>query len=507
MAVYYVKPETAGGSPSGAGSVADPWNGLADIDATPFSDGDTLILNDGTYTSETYTVDQTRGSGGLLIRAATHHGVLMDGNADTAHGIIGTGREHIHIEGIRFLNYTSSAITFRSSSSRLANGCTIAGCTGKGGASGFSIGPCNPGDNIELLGHMTNVVIDDCSVDDVSSHGISLHGRGTIRNSTCNKASNSTDNRWGIYAKPDAFSYKTPSPWDGAGTGVRSIALTTLNALYTTKVVVGVVATGRTPGSGPYILAENTGTPTTPSVNEFGFSSGTVYINIGEDPDNKSIIMQFSITDGVLFENNITTNSQNDGGNTDGVGIGFDIGMQNSIMRYNFSANNQGDGIQFNIGVGHLVYGNVSVNNDDNGLSFPTTSGNCQVYHNYTAGNATSGIDVKRLASGETITIRNNIINEATDITETNIDGTLTQGYNHGVGTSGTGSLQTLPQVSTDYKTTFTSDGHRAGLYIAGFHDTYNNNGDSWGDKVSIGLDDNGYSERKYKENKRNRRR
>jgi hypothetical protein len=62
-----------------------------------------------------------------------------------------------------------------------------------------------------------------------------------------------------------------------------------------------------------------------------------------------------------------------------------------------------------------------------------------------------------------------------------------------------TNSQQVSPNIyGPEYKTEFTSPGYRAGVSISGLHDTVNNGSDSWGDKISIGLDDNGYSRRRY---------
>jgi hypothetical protein len=60
-------------------------------------------------------------------------------------------------------------------------------------------------------------------------------------------------------------------------------------------------------------------------------------------------------------------------------------------------------------------------------------------------------------------------------------------------------SIEGNPQVSSpEYLTEFSSSAYRAGIVITGLHDTVNNGSDSWGDKPSIGLDDNGYSRRRY---------
>jgi hypothetical protein len=141
-------------------------------------------------------------------------------------------------------------------------------------------------------------------------------------------------------------------------------------------------------------LAKNTTTPTTPGINEFGWSSGVLYINFATNPNTIQTGITYSEFKNFIIEYNESYGAINwlPYPYDEGHGIALDDWAGPGIIRCNYTHDNQGLGISCNKGFGNQIYGNIIANNALGGITawHDTKIRNNTFYQNGIADIATS---------------------------------------------------------------------------------------------------------------------
>ena len=177
MTIWYLKPETGGGSPTGAGTILDPWNGYTNIDwtETGIQPGDFFELGDYSYDEGVLNA----GGSGTSGNPITIQNGVVDGGA-TAGCLASIAYDYISYLNIDGKNaeVTAAAIFKSGHSTATPVGIKYTNCTATGG--GF-------------LGFQTtssSYFIDGCLTDDSFvtdclqvNAGTGASG-GTVQNST-----------------------------------------------------------------------------------------------------------------------------------------------------------------------------------------------------------------------------------------------------------------------------------------------------------------------------------
>jgi hypothetical protein len=110
-------------------------------------------------------------------------------------------------------------------------------------------------------------------------------------------------------------------------------------------------------------LTENTGTPTAPGANEWGWSANVLYINVGENPNtNHTIWWTPNYCDGVVYRDCLAESTVATGG-FDGAGFGADTLTSGWKFQSCLSKNNQGEGFVSNIARTSTFIGCIALNN------------------------------------------------------------------------------------------------------------------------------------------------
>lgn len=163
-------------------------------------------------------------------------------------------------------------------------------------------------------------------------------------------------------------------------------------------------------------LVKNTTTPTSPSPGEFGFSAGTVYINIGADPTGHTFNFAYGLGGyGIVYNYCYAFDNKAyvDYPWHEGHGFAFDDYSSFSSINNCYSTGNEGAGLSINQGEQITVRNCVFANNDYYGISINGLP-NHYIYNNLLYNNGATlpvkyaEIFVSGRASG--VDIRNNII-------------------------------------------------------------------------------------------------
>lgn len=136
-------------------------------------------------------------------------------------------------------------------------------------------------------------------------------------------------------------------------------------ALTAAESAEGRIGYVKSPITNRRLVSENTSTPTTPGLDEYGLSGSELYINLGQTPNGLSIAYAFHECSGITFDECIAyenyANTQS--AYPEGHGIALDGFAENSIVKKCQSFNNEGGGISVAGGSGNTVeccvaYGN-----------------------------------------------------------------------------------------------------------------------------------------------------
>lgn len=153
-------------------------------------------------------------------------------------------------------------------------------------------------------------------------------------------------------------------------------------------------------------LTENTGTPTTPGANEWGWSAGTLYIDIGESPNTgHTIYYSLNFSDGMEFNDCISTGSKKKN-NLDGAGFGADTLTAGWTFNRCLALSNEGEGFVSNIALSAAFHGCIGdLNNIGIGINNAITAivTNCTLVRSLQAGIACTN-------PNGAVTVRNTVL-------------------------------------------------------------------------------------------------
>lgn len=164
--------------------------------------------------------------------------------------------------------------------------------------------------------------------------------------------------------------------------------------------------------SGSYgLMSQNTSTPTTPGLGEWGLSGTVLYINV--DSETIDVHVFYGIATSRYYYNYFGGCLDAAGG--DGDNLYFDNGSEDCVAQYNIITNSDGSGISLGRTTNPIVSSNLIYNNGiDEGQNFRAgitlqrqTTG-AIIYNNTIVGHV-NGIALYQYAGG-TVSIKNNII-------------------------------------------------------------------------------------------------
>lgn len=181
MATYYVSPTGNDGNP---GSEVSPWRTIP-FACTQIADGDTVIVEDGTYTDFPIEISNNN----ITLAARNRCGVNLDGGYVNENGIQFTGGSGQTIDGLEIQRFTEAGGSV--CGIELFNGganATIQNCEihdiGNDGTSGVSTG------QNAIFVEVDGVTIQGCYIHDIGrtgpvelrnhDHGVYIDGSGTL---------------------------------------------------------------------------------------------------------------------------------------------------------------------------------------------------------------------------------------------------------------------------------------------------------------------------------------
>lgn len=190
--------------------------------------------------------------------------------------------------------------------------------------------------------------------------------------------------------------------------GWTNTSSTIYSRAFTTTTVYSVMTTNSTY---PW-LTQNTATPTTPAAGEFGVDSGTLYINIGTNPNGTSVSYAHTRCHNVHYLFNTIYGTQSVDA-IEGTGIQFDDMASYCSAIGNLIYDNEGVGITSNGGVGNIIRSNIVFNNGRRGIN--TQRGGSHNIDNNTVllnnvGDVPDASEISVSLLGTNTTVRNNII-------------------------------------------------------------------------------------------------
>jgi hypothetical protein len=439
MATYYIDPDN-GSDVTGDGTEANPYRkGPSQSGAVvPNALGNTYLFKRGTVMSE--------GLDGTFSGNAANEGQRVVygayGNADNppridvagaaAYCIRVQNKDYVSVRdfdlynasntGLQILNNTTRACKYFKAARVRAYDCASDGIsmTHPGNSTGVSPAPA------------IGVVLDGCEGYRNGQHGVAIiaYASGAILKNCYGTGNSLTSSGWGVYHGGWGITYIGTSGWSISG-NVKSRTVATAAKPY------GVIS-GNTV-AGAYHLTENTDTPTTPDVGEWGYSGTTVYVNIGViaagysialiyQPNNDAVMMDCRGDSQLLF---------------DGVGLGMDRGVYRGRILRCRGSDNAGSAVQVNQAVDIDVDSVIGTGNRE-AVYMSSIGGVCSV-SGVTSDDLTYGIRAERVYTGLTLTLSNNLLLAPIALYAATIDGTVSANYN-----AYTGSLSGVSAGAND---------------------------------------------------------
>jgi len=232
--------------------------------------------------------------------------------------------------------------------------------------------------------------------------------------------------QWGVYAAPYAEKIDSWTQWDNGGSGgggegtIGTWRFQILNGFDNNQPIEQAFAIGRTT-AGDVQLTEG-GSATTLGTDEFFWGTPYVYVNLGgESMTTTGVVVQFAEAFGYIQRYNHVEHT----GGSDGVGIGTDQAAGRCQIYDNYSKNNS-VGVSSHISFGNQVFGNVCIDNSEDGIRAQHTfehasyTGERNVISNNLIYGSTDGIQLRDSDALElvdnTISGETNVINVTQDV-------------------------------------------------------------------------------------------
>lgn len=288
----------------------------------------------------------------LLVELA-HDGNASIFNVSSNYAIVAGTRSYVTVQnavangrGIFSLTMTAGNVNSFYCNNLISYNSTVCGCL------------MQTSDTQASYGIATDIIFDGCQAYDAALHGIGMIAalnRCWMRNCHVDGAAVTGGNLWGIYLSPHGVFTEATGWTNGGGT----VWTKTLSAIGLTgsPAVAGVVYHGIEP---QHLVL---GTYGALSSGQYAVSAGTLQINVPISPNSGEMIgvlTQHASASGIEFCT--ATNVSNNGGTTDGVGIGLDHGATDCVIRGVRTWDNEGKGTEMMWADGCRVEGSVSIN-------------------------------------------------------------------------------------------------------------------------------------------------
>jgi parallel beta-helix repeat protein len=460
---WYVRPSSGEYGDEDGTSYAKAFDGFSDITwgGGGVSAGDTLYIC-GTHDS-TLTLTDKHGTSGSRI-TITGNCPGDPGSIDLAsaanNGIVGTYYDYITIEDLTVSNGLSHGVAAGDGCNNLIFNRVVSHSNGDNGFVLYNY------DNNPIH----DITLNSCIAYSNASAGFSIGPFAynfTFNN--CRSYQNAQTNAAHGYTSGSA-NQTYSSGWVNTSGTIYSKGSAYPVSLSITTIERVINAT-----DGPYQLTQNTGTPTTPGSGEWGINGGTLYINIGADPNGKSIIASQNTCYNIVY-NECFAYSMPKVGGAEGIGISLDDFTNNSTIKKCTIYSNEGPGITVNKGTGNKIIYNTLYSNGG-GIAVYSNSYNIDVFNNTIYESTSSGIYVGSFA--DDVIAKNNIVSAGTGIgieSETSITNCVGN-YNLSYGNSGdewsghasmhgANDVEADPLLTADYKIPQNSPAKDAGTPV-----------------------------------------
>jgi len=419
MTTYYIDPEN-GNDTTGDGSKSAPYK-LAPSQAgavVPNALGNTYLIKRGTIMSlpidANYSGNATSESQRTVYGAyGVGQNPIIDVAGTAAYCLRVQNKDYVTFENFTLYNATNTCMQAINNVTRSCNYLRINNVISyNAGFDGVSLTQPTTVSGIAPSAAQ-GVVFTNCEGHNCGQHGVAITAYAQNAKLINCKASNNSlvSSGWGVYHGGHAVTFTGSSGWTIAGN------IKSRTDIHTKPYSV---ISGNTEG-GKYFLTENGGTPTTPATGEWGYSTGTLYINLGVVSGGYSVAVVYQPNINPLILNGVAWNHQY----FDQVGIGLDRGVVGGTVQSCYAFNNLGSGIEINQASNTSVIGCVGKQNGQ-AVFISTTEGTTNVYHN-TSDDLQYGIRVERLYTGDTVNIKNNYLLAPVDVYTTTISGTVTE--------------------------------------------------------------------------------
>lgn len=424
MATYYIDPDL-GSDSTGDGTIENPYKKAPSQSGAvvPNVLGNTYKIKRGTVMLEGIQASYTGNATSEAQRTIyTDYGdadlpPTIDVRGASAYGIRVSNKDYVSISNFDLKNATNTGLQVINNATRAcsyfrAYKVRAYSCAVDGVSMAHAVDATGPSPTAAL-----GVVFDSCEGHFNGQHGVGIAAYATnLILQNCYSTGNSlTSSGWGVYQGGFCQTYLGTSGWTING-NIKSRASVTGTKPYSVESdnTLGVA----------YFLVENTGTPTTPAAGEWGYSAGTIYVNIGAVSSGYAINVTFQPNTNALIQDSRGDNHVL----FDGVGVGLDRGVFGGRVLRCQGYNNSGSAIQLHLAKNVHVSGAIGLGNRET-VGVYNVEGTCSVTH-VSSRNQSYSINIARLFTGSTLTVNNNLSKDTTAISASEITGTLTANYN-----------------------------------------------------------------------------
>ncbi len=475
-ATYYVRPASAEYSAENGADCANAFDGFSDI--AGLAAGDTININgthaealtiptSGTLASRiTFQSDTSCGDGAGIINAT-----------GLANGVTSNGKSYVTVTGIECYGSTAACMTITGAAGTrviytLNNVHDTIGAASYGMTQDPALDAARFTDNEFTYNTVTRAGYCGILV-------IGAVDRAIVQDNLVTYSGVSQECH-GISAIPRRNFFT--SGWTDAGGNVYHQTVGAQTHLTSVTAIPYVFWLKISPFT-RQVLTQNTATPTTPALNEYGFSGGSLYVNVGENPaGDASEFVYFAYLMPTALQ--ILHNDVSYGQFTslEGTGIQLDDGMSDAVVKRNYIHDNEGYGMIVNYGSRNIIAGNLLVRNALGGVYVTNGATSTKLVNNtfHTNGDGVTNLNaniIGSLTSRLTDLINNSIVggwgiyanNTQSqvfhDVLGNNIFGFTTKEQNIGCTGGGTCGTRTVldPLLLSNYRTGANSPMRRAG--------------------------------------------
>ena len=325
MATIYINPEVSG---TGSGTLNDPYRSWASVTWTA---GNSYLQKRGTSFAG-QIAPSTSGTLGNPIEIGAY--------GDGARPIVGVGaqdglylaaRQYINVADLELSGNTRHGAYIRTSGSNITT-INVRRCVSRNNANnGFFL------DGVVLTATLSNVLFEDCESYDNGEHGYDCLGIvQTVSWKRCIAARNGTRVLGHGFSIHPFLSNNITSGW--TATGVGTSYSRTLSASETVQKAIN-----RTDG---VTLTKNVGAGTGVSANQWDQSGTTLYINVGTNPNGKTMAWKRATHGPFYYEDCVSYENSTAAGAGEGHGFAADDMTSDATYENCHGYDNEGAGLQ-----------------------------------------------------------------------------------------------------------------------------------------------------------------